>query len=29
VERIPAGSHWVIHEQPGRVNDLIRGFLRA
>jgi pimeloyl-ACP methyl ester carboxylesterase len=29
VERIPEGSHWVIHEQPERVNALIRGFLRA
>ena len=27
VERIPEGSHWVIHEQPERVNRLIRGFL--
>ncbi|MFS8975175.1 alpha/beta hydrolase [Cupriavidus necator] len=24
VERIPEGSHWVIHEQPERVNLLIR-----
>lgn len=27
VERIPEGSHWVIHEQPERINQLIRGFL--
>ncbi|HYD95772.1 MAG TPA: alpha/beta hydrolase [Noviherbaspirillum sp.] len=27
VARIPEGSHWVIHEQPQRVNGLIRGFL--
>lgn len=27
VERIPEGSHWVIHEQPQRINLLIRNFL--
>jgi pimeloyl-ACP methyl ester carboxylesterase len=27
VERIPDGSHWVIHEQPQRINRLLRGFL--
>jgi pimeloyl-ACP methyl ester carboxylesterase len=27
VERIPEGSHWIVHEQPERVNRLIRGFL--
>lgn len=27
VERIPTGSHWVIHEYPDRVNQLIRQFL--
>jgi pimeloyl-ACP methyl ester carboxylesterase len=27
VQRIAEGSHWVIHEQPERVNRLIRGFL--
>jgi pimeloyl-ACP methyl ester carboxylesterase len=27
IERIAEGSHWVIHEQPERVNHLIRGFL--
>lgn len=27
IERIPEGSHWVIHEQPERVNQLIRSFL--
>jgi pimeloyl-ACP methyl ester carboxylesterase len=28
VKRIPDGSHWVIHEQPDRVNTLIRDFLK-
>jgi len=27
IERIPDGSHWVVHEQPERVNRLIRDFL--
>ena len=27
VERIPEGSHWVVHEQPDRVNGLMRNFL--
>lgn len=27
IERIPEGSHWVVHEQPARVNALIRGFI--
>jgi pimeloyl-ACP methyl ester carboxylesterase len=27
IERIPEGSHWVIHEQPDRINQLLRGFL--
>lgn len=27
LERIPEGTHWVIHEQPQRINALIRGFL--
>jgi len=27
IERIPEGSHWVIHEQPQRVNAAIRNFL--
>ncbi|AOK32621.1 MULTISPECIES: alpha/beta fold hydrolase [Burkholderia] len=27
IERIPEGSHWVIHEQPERINTLIRGFV--
>jgi pimeloyl-ACP methyl ester carboxylesterase len=27
IERIPEGSHWVIHEQPERINRLLRGFL--
>jgi len=27
IERIPDGSHWVCHEQPARVNALIRTFI--
>lgn len=27
VERIADCSHWIIHEQPDRINQLIRGFL--
>ncbi len=27
VRRIPDGTHWVIHEQPGLVNQLIRDYL--
>jgi pimeloyl-ACP methyl ester carboxylesterase len=27
VKRIPDGSHWVVHEQPGLINSLIRGFI--
>ena len=29
IERIPEGSHWVIHEQPDRINGLMRRFLQA
>ena len=29
IERIAEGTHWVIHEQPGRVNALIRAFVEA
>ena len=29
IERIAEGSHWVIHEQPQRVNAAIRNFLGA
>ena len=29
LRRIPEGSHWVIHEQPGRINALIGDYLRA
>ncbi|PXX47266.1 alpha/beta fold hydrolase [Undibacterium pigrum] len=29
IQRIPEGSHWVIHEQPERVNRLIRQFLQS
>ena len=28
VKRIPDGSHWVSHEQPERINALIRDFLK-
>jgi len=28
VERLPDGTHWVSHEQPDRVNGIIRGFLK-
>jgi pimeloyl-ACP methyl ester carboxylesterase len=27
IERIPDGSHWVVHEQPKLVNSLIRKFI--
>ncbi len=27
IERIPEGTHWVIHEQPDRVNQLMRRFI--
>jgi len=27
VVRIPEASHWVVHEQPARINALIRGFI--
>ncbi|HEU0001030.1 MAG TPA: alpha/beta hydrolase [Ktedonobacteraceae bacterium] len=27
IQRVPGGSHWVIHEQPGRINELIRGYI--
>jgi epoxide hydrolase 4 len=27
IERIPEGSHWVVHEQPERVNGILRRFL--
>jgi pimeloyl-ACP methyl ester carboxylesterase len=26
--RIPEGSHWVVHEQPARINQLIREFIQ-
>jgi pimeloyl-ACP methyl ester carboxylesterase len=29
VKRIPDATHWVVHEQPERVNDLIRRFIQA
>ncbi len=28
IERIPDGSHWVISEQPERINKLIRSFIK-
>jgi pimeloyl-ACP methyl ester carboxylesterase len=28
VRRIPDGTHWVVHEQPRRVNQLIRRFVQ-
>ena len=28
IERIPEGTHWVIHEYPTQVNNLIRAFLK-
>ncbi|MNR46763.1 Alpha/beta hydrolase family protein [compost metagenome] len=27
LERIPEGTHWIIHEQPERINLLIRSAL--
>lgn len=27
IERIPDGTHWVIHEQPERINRLLRSFI--
>ena len=29
IERIPEGSHWVIHEQPQRISSLIRGYIQG
>ena len=29
IERIPDGTHWVIHEKPDQINRLIRGFLNT
>ena len=29
VERIPDATHWVVHEKPARVNELIRDFLET
>ena len=28
IQRIPDGSHWVIHEKPAMVNGYIREFIR-
>jgi pimeloyl-ACP methyl ester carboxylesterase len=27
LERIPEGTHWVVHEQPERIAALIRSFV--
>jgi pimeloyl-ACP methyl ester carboxylesterase len=27
IKRIPEGSHWIINEEPDKVNSLIREFL--
>ncbi|CAH0447598.1 hypothetical protein LMG10661_03665 [Ralstonia syzygii subsp. syzygii] len=27
IERIPDGTHWVLHEQPARITALIRRFV--
>jgi pimeloyl-ACP methyl ester carboxylesterase len=29
IERVPDGSHWVVHEKPAQVIQDIRGFLKA
>ncbi|MEP6882466.1 MAG: alpha/beta hydrolase [Dokdonella sp.] len=29
IERIAEGTHWVVHEQPHRINGLIRQFLQS
>ena len=29
IERLPNASHWVMHEEPGRLNRLIRDFIGA
>ena len=28
IKRIPDGNHWVVHEKPALINNLIRSFLR-
>ena len=28
IKRIPDGSHWVVHEKPALINNLIRAFIR-
>lgn len=28
IKRIPDGSHWVVHEKPALINNLIRSFIR-
>jgi len=28
IKRVPDGTHWVVHEKPALVNDLIRAFIR-
>ena len=27
IERLPGASHWVMHEEPERLNQLIREFI--
>ena len=27
IERIADGTHWIVHEQPERINALIRAFI--
>ena len=29
IERLPGASHWVMHEEPERLNQLIREFIAA
>jgi len=29
IERLPEASHWVMHEEPARLNRLIREFIGA
>jgi pimeloyl-ACP methyl ester carboxylesterase len=29
IERLPEASHWVMHEEPERLNRLIRDFIGA
>jgi len=29
IERVPDGSHWIVHEQPERINAMIRSFIEG